>query len=216
MKRKVFPGKFTGLLAPYSQLALVLLCLFLCTAHAEEESDTGDGRILQGSARLRFQLESPAFLYFRLGTADPGITNIEFTVPPGDTGNGTPVCGVGGIGNSLACPAGSASAVEIQCNTGQVTIQESNNSGGMGMGDGSGNHISYSQIQTNSADVGFPAPVLSDSGGNTVMLATTSGSLVTNRLSVWEYTYKNAVVPAPGTYGTSTNGGRVTYTASAP
>ena len=50
-------------------------------------------------------------------------------------------------------------------------------------------------------------------GGNGL---TSGNNKVTNRSETWTYTYDNSTLYPAGTYGTSANGGRVTYTATSP
>ena len=80
----------------------------------------------------------------------------------------------------------------------------------------------YSEISTTSSNPAtIPAPVLSDAGGTTSLPALgrdagVGGLKVTDRSGTWTYAYSNNALPSAGTYGTSANGGRVTYTATTP
>jgi hypothetical protein len=164
------------------------------------------------AVNLDFRIIIPGFLRLRVGTAGSTIDQITFTVPAANVGDTTPIAGTGGD----AAP--SASNVSVQGNNGQVTITETNNSGGNGLGNGTpaDGYINYSQISTtSSAPAALPAPTLSNAGGNTALPALT-GTKITNQTAVWTYSYLNTTVPAAGTYGTSANGGRVTYTATMP
>ncbi len=166
------------------------------------------------AARIDFRIIIPGFLRFRVGTADGTIDQITFdmTSAPGNVGNSTPVAGTGGDA------AGTGANVLVQANNGQVTITETNNSAGLGLGSptpGSG-VISYGQISTTSTDIpNFPAPILSDAGNGTSTPLLNAGR-VTNRTAVWNYAYLNATIPSAATYGGAANGGQVTYTASTP
>ena len=167
------------------------------------------------AARLDFRIIIPGFLRFRVGTnAINSIDMITFdmTSTPADVGNSVAQAGTGGdVG-------GGAATVLIQANNGQVTITESNSSVTLGLGTGtaSDGYISYAQITTAvSGDAQLTAPTLSNAGGGT-STPTLSAGKVTNRTAVWTYGYANTTIPSAGTYGTLTNGGRVTYTASTP
>ncbi|HXF78641.1 MAG TPA: hypothetical protein VN598_07245, partial [Usitatibacter sp.] len=88
------------------------------------------------------------------------------------------------------------------------------------LGNGAGDTISYGQIATaaaaNTSAVVLAHPTLADASTTTVTLTPASGKVL-NRDAKWTYTYTNAAVVAPGTYGgVNTNNSRVTYTASMP
>jgi hypothetical protein len=148
-------------------------------------------------------------LVFRVGSAGATIDQITFSVPTGSAGDGTDVAGTGG---NLG--AGAVTAF-VASNAGQVTITENNNSGGNGLSDGAGNFISYAEVLETSSDANMPTPDLSDAGGNFSTPVLSAGS-VTNRSATWTFAFDNIQVYTAGTYGTSANGGRVTYTASTP
>ena len=181
-------------------------------AHAESTTVNGAGT-LNAPAHLDFSIVIPQFLSFQVGTAGATIDQITFTVPGANVGNSTPVAGTGGNAGG-----GSAASVAVVANGGQVTITESNNGGGNGLAHATlaGTYISYSQINTTSSDTtNLQNPVLSDAGGNTSTPVLNTGN-VTNRSATWTYAYANTTIPSSGTYGTSTKGGRVTYTAATP
>lgn len=180
-------------------------------ARAEQVTDTTAP--YSAAARLDFRVVIPAFLYFRVGTADATVNQITFDMSgtPGNVGNATPVAGTGGDA------AGTGVNVVVRGNNGQVTITETNNSGGNGLGTGTpaDGYISYAEISTTASLAQLPAPTLSNAGGGTA-LPTLNGGKVTNRTGVWNYSYLNTTTPGAGTYGTVANGGRVTYTATMP
>jgi len=156
----------------------------------------------------------PRFLRFRVGTNAPATTVdlITFTVPGANVGNATPVAGTGGDAG------GTAANVSVVGNGGQITITEANNSGGNGLQHATINteFINYNQIQTTSSDAAnLQRPILSNAGGGTSLPVLNAGN-VTNRTATWTYSYLNTTIPTARTYGTSTRGGRVTYTASMP
>lgn len=179
-------------------------------ASAEQTQVTGPGA-LSTAARLDFSIVIPRFLRFRVGTIGATIDLITFTVPGANVGDGTPIAGTGGDA------AGTGANVSVVGNGGQITITESNNSGGLGLKHATlAEFINYSQISTTSTDaVNLQRPVLSNAGGNTSLPVLNAGN-VTNRSAIWNYSYLNTNIPSAGTFGTNANGGRVTYTASMP
>lgn len=198
-----------NVLRRHGGIALIAALILPAQAFAESSQVTGAGP-LSTDARLDFSVTIPEFLRFRVGTDGLGnIDQIDFNVPAANIGDGSDIAGVGGdIGAGVV-------TVEVRGNGGQVTITENNNSGGAGLDNGAGDSLPYTEILTSSSDGNLPAPALSNGGGNT-SLPVLSGGNVTSRSAQWTYTYDNTSVYAPGTYGTSTNGGRVTYTASSP
>jgi hypothetical protein len=178
---------------------------------AEQTSTNGAGP-LSTAARLDFQIIIPGFLRLRVGTVGPAIDQITFTVPAANVGDTTPIAGTGGDAGG-----GTAANVSVVANRGQVTITETNNSGGLGLGTGvvADGYIAYTQISTGTSDGNLPAPALSNAGGNTSLPVINVGQ-VTNRTAVWTYSYLNTTIPSAGTFGALANGGRVTYTATTP
>jgi hypothetical protein len=88
------------------------------------------------------------------------------------------------------------------------------------LGNGAGDTISFAQIgtavATNTSAVALAHPALADAPTTNVTLTPASGKVI-SRDAKWTYTYLNANVVAPGTYGgVNTNNSRVTYTASMP
>jgi hypothetical protein len=161
---------------------------------------------------LQFSLTYPRFLRFRVGNAAGGSINLmTFTVPATGVGGAVPVAPTGGDAG------GTGVNVEVTGNNGAITITATNNSGGLGLGTGvaADGWINYSQITTVSNAATLPAPTLTNAGGTTSVPTLNSAS-VTQRTAVWTYSYLNASIPNAGTFGTSANGGRVTYTAVMP
>ncbi len=196
-------------------LALALCYFIPATVSAETNVVTGVAAQSGGAgaaARLDFQITIPSFIVFRVGTAGGTIDTIQFNPSAADVAAGT--AGIAGIGGDVG---GGVVTVALISNGGGVTITETNNSGGNGLGNGGGAFISYGQINTaDSGAGGIAPPALSDSNNNTSAIAPTAGS-ITNRTSTWTYTYDNpATPPVAGTYGGAANGGRVTYTAAIP
>jgi hypothetical protein len=196
-------------------LVLALVLCYFSPASAESTVVTGAAAQSGGAgaaARLDFQITIPSFISFRVGSAGGAIDMITFNPTAADVAAGT--AGTAGGGGDLG---GGIVTVSLISNSGAVTITETNNSGGTGLGNGVGAFISYAQINTaDSGAGGIAPPALSNAGGNTSAIATTVGN-ITVRNSQWTYTYDNpATPPDAGTYGGSANGGRVTYTAAIP
>ncbi len=166
------------------------------------------------NARLNFSLTYPRFLRFRVGATGATINLMNFAVPAGSVGNGTPISPTGG-------DAGGGTGVNVHVfgNNGQVTITATNSSGGLGIATAtaSDGRINYNQIATVTSSGQLPAPVLTNAGGTTA-LPTLNSTLVTQRTAVWTYSYLNQTIPSAGTYGGTTvaRGGQVTYTATMP
>ena len=179
------------------------------------ESNTAANPSVGAKASLDFRITIPGVLRFQVGSAGTGIINIIDFDPPAATlgDNVTTTQGAGGDGSGAGVVT-----VKLFSNTGQATITEENN-GTNGMHNGNTSEtIPYSEIITTSNDpTDFAAPVLSNSATNTSAPTPTSGNgKVTNRSTTWSYAYANTATYPAGIYGTSANGGRVTYTAATP
>lgn len=191
-------------------VALVAASYAPLTVMAEATAVNG-ATPLSAAARLDFQINIPGILRFRVGSDAGTIDLVQFSPTAANLGNGTDIAGTGGD------QTGGEVTVDVFSNAGQITITPTNNSGGAGLDNGLGDTISYDEILTSSSDAAvLPVPVLSDAGGSTSEPPPTSGSRVTNLTESWTYTYDNTAVYPEGTYGGSTQGGRVTYTAATP
>ena len=191
--------------------AAVAMAMGPGSALADSATDTASA--WSAAVNHDFSIVIPGFLFFRVGTDAGGTVNqITFTATTANVGNSTPIAGTGGEAGA------SAANVVVRANVGQITITESNNSGGNGLGTGvvADGYISYGEITTGSNNADLPAPTLSNSANNTA-LVTLNSVKTTNRSAVWTYAYANTTVPSAGTYGAGGGtGGRVTYTATAP
>ena len=208
MKSAIKGMKYTTMAA-----AIASLGLFAQYAAAESnfQSTTGTGS-LTAPAKHDFKIVIPKFLFLQVGTGTSVANNatvdmITFDVPAANVGDSTQISGTGGTAGG-----GTAATVVVKGNNGQVTLTETNN-GTTGLSNGT-DSISYSEIQTTSSNTSLPAPALSNASGNTSL--PTVASKITNQTATWTYKYLNTTTPPAGTYGTSTNGGRVTYTATMP
>lgn len=191
--------------------AAVALALASTAALADSTTDTASP--WSAAVSHDFRIVIPGFLFFRVGTDAGGTINqITFTATTANVGDSTPIAGTGGE------TGGSTANVVVRANVGQVTITETNNSGGNGLGTGvlADGFISYSEITTSSSSADLPAPTLSNSANNT-STPTLNSNKTTNRSAVWTYAYANTTIPSAGNYGAGGGtGGRVTYTATAP
>lgn len=178
---------------------------------AEQTSDQATARdpevLLQTSARLNFEVNIPEFLYFVIGS--PGATI--------DLMNFSPTAAQVGSGELIAGDPSPSTIVWIRSNGGQVTLTETNNSGGQGLSNATGSTISYSEILcTSSGHTSDFCLTLSDTGGNSIQLPMYPVHEATEQSAVWTFEYANTAVREKGIYGTSANGGRVTWTATTP
>lgn len=189
---------------------LLAAALLPLAAQAEQGTAVGGGTI-SAPARVNLQVNVQRFLRFRVGSA-AALDTVVFDVTAANGGSGTDVTATSGgdvaVGQLTA---------EVTSNGGQVTISEANNGAGLGLSDGGGNFIPYTEILTTSGSGNLPAPSLSNLGANTAVpvLGVDAGIgcllLCTRRATTWTYTYDNA-----GLYAGATYTGQVTYTASTP
>jgi len=187
-------------------------------ANAESAFTTGAGSPITASARLDFQIVIPKVLFLQVGTgtnmaANATINQIQFSVPAANVGDATVIAataGSGDLGNGIV-------TAKVIGNNGTITFTSTTLGA---LGNGAGDSISYGQIGTAVAALTSATPLahpaLADGATTTVTLTPASGKVI-NRDAKWTYTYTNAAVVAPGTYGgINTNNSRVTYTASMP
>ena len=203
--------------------ALSLAGLLVAPAHAESTFTSPAATNSTATARLDFTIVIPQVLFLRVGTSsgntatDATINSISFTVPAANIGDSTVIAGVGGD-----LTAG-AVTVRVYGNGGNINLNSTTTGP---LTNATGQSIPWSQISVASAALasttaGFtnaaithPAFNLGGTGGT----GTVTNLVATNKLvrveGKWTYTYLNSTLPAAGTYGTSANGGRVTYTAT--
>ncbi|MBB1059955.1 hypothetical protein [Marilutibacter spongiae] len=192
----------------HSLLAAALFAAALPLAAQAESNSVSSG---SATARLDFQITVPRILMLRVGTDDSTVNLIDFNVTAAQLQTlGTPVAATAASGN---VGNGTVTAT-VKGNNGQISLRADSVGA---LSNGSGDSISYGQITTtSSAPAALPAPVLADGAGTAVNVPLSSGK-ITNATAQWTYSYKNAAMVAPGTYGgVNTNNGRVTYTASMP
>jgi len=190
--------------------------------HAESNVTTGAGT-LTATAHVNFAVVIPKVLYLRVGTGStytgttPSLTSVAtidtvtFSPASGAVGNGTAVAGTGGdLNNGIETAA-------IVSNFGSVTLTATATGA---LSDGAGDTIPYTQITTASSTLtsttALPAPVLSNTTSNSVVLTAPANKLITEDAK-WTFSYLNTVAAPAGTYGaTVANNGQITYTATMP
>lgn len=181
-------------------------------AHAESVLSTGAGA-LTAAARLDFRVVIPKVLFLQVGTGalmgNSGTVNlIDFTVPAGAAGNGTPIAATTGGDVSPGVVT-----ARIRGNNGVITLVTSTTGA---LSNLAGDTLAFSQIGASAAAGGTPnlfsAPALTN-GSSTAPVPVTGGS-ITDRDALWTFSYLNAALVPPGTYGGTATNGRVTYTAS--
>jgi len=185
-------------------------------ANAESSLQTGGGA-LNATARLDFRITVPKVLFLHVGTgtsmANNGTINlIDFTVPAANVGDGSVIsatAGSGDLGNGTV-------TARVIGNNGDVTLSSTTVGA---LGNGLGDTISYGQIATAAAVLtsatALAAPALAD--GATTNTVVPAAAKIVNRDARWTFSYLNAAIVPPGTYGgVNVNNSRVTYTASMP
>lgn len=206
--------------------ALGALIVSPLLSHAESNYVTGAGAT-SATAKLDFQIVIPKVLYLRVGTgtdnaANTAVDMVTFTVPGANVGDGTAIAGTGGD-----LTAG-AVTVRAYGNGGTPITLNSSVTGPLSNG-AAGDTIPWSQITvtpaalaattagyTNAA-ITHPAFNLAAAGGAGTATTLTVGTAKTAKVEgKWTFAYANAAIVPAGTYGTSANGGRVTYTIAQP
>jgi hypothetical protein len=199
-----------------SAIALAVAAPLL--ASAESNFTTGAGTPITATARLDFQITIPKVLFLQVGTgtnmaANAAINQIAFSVPAASVGNAVAQAATaasGDLGNGIV-------TAKVVGNNGNITFTSTTLGA---LGNGAGDTISYAQIGTAAATLTSATvlahPALADAATTSITLTPASGKVI-SRDAKWTYTYLNANVVAPGTYGgVNANNSRVTYTASMP
>jgi hypothetical protein len=197
--------------------AVVLAIAAPMIASAESQFSTGAGA-LAASAKVDFTITVPKVLFLQVGTgtnmaANAAVNLITFTVPAANVGDGSVIAataGSGDLGNGTV-------TAKVVGNNGTITFTSTTLGA---LSNGAGDTISYGQISTAVAALtsgtALAHPALADAATTTVTLNPAPAKVI-SRDARWTYSYTNANVVAPGTYGgVNTNNGRVTYTASMP
>lgn len=205
----------------------VALALPAGTALAESNVITAAGT---ASARLNFSVVIPKFLFLQVGTGtafanNTGIDIIEFNM----------TSAIASIGNGIAQSATTGGNVSPGVVTARVvgngfTAATNLTATTLGAMSNGTQTLSWSEIAVlaPAALTGVtPAPAstlahpgtlsnpFSDTGNTSVSLTPVNG--VINQGAQWTFQYKNATVPAAGTYGLNVaNKGQVTYAIALP
>lgn len=198
-------------------LLAIALAAVPAGARAESEFRTGSASPLTATANLDFVIVVPKVLYLRVGAgnnmASLGTINmISFTVPAASVGISTPIAataGSGDLGNGIV-------TARVLGNNGSITLSATTAGP---LTTPLGDTLSYGQITTAATTLTsvtpLPAPVLAS--GATTNTTVPAVANVVSRDARWTYSYANAALVAPGTYGgVNINNGRVVYTASMP
>lgn len=189
-----------------SALAVALATPML--ASAESQLVTGAGN---ATARLDFRVIIPRVLFLGVGTGAATLANnttidtvtFDYSTNPADVGQGA--AAVAGTITNATVP------VRVVGNNGQVTLAAATTGA---LTNATGDTIPWSQITAASSQPTLPSPVIPATGAGATSNVTLNAGKVTDRQANWTFSYLNAAVVAPGTYGTTN--GRVTYTAAMP
>jgi hypothetical protein len=182
-------------------LALALATPLLASAESQLVVGTGSA-----VARLDIRVVIPRVLFLAVGTGSAGNADnatidtltFDYTATPSDVGSGT-------------ASAGQAVNVRVRGNNGQVALTAATTGA---LTNATADTIPWSQITSTSNLPALPSPAIPLTGTGAGSNVTLNAGKVTDRTAIWTFSYLNAAVVAPGTYGTTN--GRVTYTASMP
>ena len=189
-----------------SAIALAFAAPLLASAESQLVVGTGSA-----VARLDFRVIIPRVLFLAVGTGSAALANnatidqltFDYSGTPADVGSGV-------------ASAGQNVNVRVRGNNGPITLTAAT-TGALTNTATPADSIAWSEISVSSSAALLPSPVIPATGtGAGSLLTVSSGTKVTDRTAVWTYAYDNSAVVAPGTYGTSTGNGRVTYTAAMP
>lgn len=188
-----------------SAIALTLAAPLLASAESQLVIGTGNA-----AADLNFRVIVPRVLFLGVGTGAAGLTTntTEDTVTFDYSTNAAAL----GTGAAAGAITGNVVPVRVVGNNGQITLAASTTGA---LTNATGDAIPWTQITGVSSLPALPSPVIPLTGAGAASNVTlSSGTKVTDRSANWTFSYANAAVVAPGTYGTTN--GRVTYTAAMP
>jgi hypothetical protein len=183
------------------------LCCGPQKAQAESAYITAPSGAVTANARLMFSINVERFLYLRVGTATAGANNttidpLNFPVPFGSNGNGTPV-------------AGSTPVVaQVRGNGGNIIFLNLT-PGSMSNG---AQTVSYATVSATAAALAGSPTVLNHpafvNGGISAITTLPAVANVVDAGATWSFRYANAAVLNSGVYGaTVARNARVTYIA---
>lgn len=158
-------------------------------------------------------VEIPAFLYFQVGSANqtPEITFDATPTLPAQGAYGGPVPPTVPVLTPTSITGSDVSNgvnVKVRANCGDVKLAYSV-SDSAGLVSAEGYHIPFDALITSSDDADLSAPVLANAANQQATVTTTSYGAVTDRSTVWHYSYNKPDMPVSGVYQ-----GTVTYQAS--
>ncbi len=193
-------------------LSIILGSMALQPAAPSLDRDRGNAPY-QVDVELEFEIQVPNIIFFQIGSENDTVDTVTFDL----SGVLPEQENVELEGDNEFIPTATVNAAEngtipirLRANVGQVSITATVSGGGNGLVNENSQFLSFELITTLSSDPAFPPPMLTNQGGNTVVISGNSyAGLVTDRAVNWTYQYSNPELPAAGTYI-----GTVTYTAS--
>ncbi len=189
---------------------------------AESDVNTAAGPTTTAIAKLDFTVVIPRVLFLQVGTGtnladNTAVDLLTFTVPAASLGNGTDV-----VPTSPTVTAG-AVTVRVFGNNGNISLTTTSPGA---MTNAAADTLPWSEILVTSTAAAVPAagylgaiiphPAIPAAAGTSAASTITATNKVVRQEGVWTFAYDNTVAYAAGTYGTSTNNGRLTYTATLP
>lgn len=197
---------------------LLLVCAIaasLVPMLSRAESTFVTGAVPSTPARLDFRVIIPRVLFLAVGSgasgtgisANPAIDTVTFDY----TTNAAAV----GTGAAAATILGNVVPVRVVGNNGQISLTAATT--GALTTAGATESIPWSQITVVSDQaLTLPSPAIPLTGTGAASNVTLSGTKLTNQTANWTFSYANSALLPAGIYGTSTNNGRITYTATMP
>lgn len=192
------------------------------SALAESDVNLLAGPNSTASARLDFTVVIPRVLFLQVGTGtnladNTAVDLLTFTVPAAILGDGTNV-----VPTSPTVTAG-AVTVRVFGNNGNISLTTTSPGA---MTNATADTLPWSEILVTATAAALPAagylgaiiphPAIPATAGTSAASTITATNKVVRQEGVWTFAYDNTVAYAAGTYGTSTNNGRLTYTATLP
>ncbi|MCY7319232.1 MAG: hypothetical protein LH617_10995 [Ramlibacter sp.] len=192
------------------------------SALAESDVNTVAGPNSTASAKLDFTVVIPRVLFLQVGTGtnladNTAVDLLTFTVPAASLGNGIDI-----VPTSPTVTAG-AVTVRVFGNNGNISLTTTSPGA---MTNATADTLPWSEIVVTATAAAVPAagylgaviphPPIPAAAGTSAASTITATNKVVRQEGVWTFAYDNTVGYAAGTYGTSTNNGRLTYTATLP
>lgn len=170
-------------------------------ATAESDLAFGAAGATTATVNLDFQIVIPSFIFFQVGAFGAGnIDLVDFNL---QTAAETPGSGTG-VGRT------NGGGVPVVLSTNATNVRVAASGAGVALTETGGGADVIPLAEITGVSTGGGAIPVPDFGTDTG-LAVAGGIGVTD---TWTFTYDNINVYAAGTYGSSTNNGRVIYTAA--